>query len=1132
MILMKRLAAGAAMSALMCAASSAVYAQEITGGVAGTVRDAAGKPAAGAAIAVSDSNTGQTVSTVSSGDGFYTVRNLPVGGDFTVKATLGGATRSAKIGHIPIGAPYQLNISFTEENAVSEVVVTGTRAAVANALVQTGPRSTFTADDIEAAPTFARDLKDLIRINPFVTIDPTNSNAVVVAGANSRTNTIYVDGVRQSDDFGLNNGGYPTQRSPFSIDIVQAFNFEVAPYDVQYGNFQGGILNIVTKSGSNEFHGSAFFEQDSNRTAGHTIGARAFDGVTDRAITTKFKDQNRGFTIGGPIWKDHLFFFGSYEKFTGMGGAGGFVPGDVAGANPIPAVTSADVQQVRSILKTKYGYDPLNFGGSGPIVDEKWFGKLDWYITDNQHLFVTYQQTDGTSYNVPNGSVSTKTVDLQSNDYSLEQRLTAWTADLVSHWNRDFTTEIEYSRKQVQTPSNLFTGPFAQFSVQLPSTGQILLGPDISRQANNLGNVDKQLKVHGSYTLGDMVLSAGYEHEDLQEFDLFVQNATGSYTFSSGCGSFNTITNLQNGVACRLTYQNAFDNNPATAAGIVTYHTDTLYMQDEWRPMPELTLRAGLRYERYTTGDVPRNNPRFFQQYAFANTGTIDGLDLWMPRFGFNWQPDRTLTLTGGFGLFSGGNPGVWLYNSFQNTGNILGTRTYTCSTATCTGPLLGVTGSSIPASAQTDITNSANLGTGNANALDLNFKPPSTWKASLSALKIVDFSDYGFLGRAGSMLGDDWRFHADAYYSKVKEGVNFQDIWALQNLLPTPAPDGRPVYNPTRYTNALNRTSGSDILLTNTTQGDAKIVAVGFGKDWSDGWAKGLGFDYTFTHQRVREVTPATSSVATSNYNNIITADPNHPELATSNYEIRWENKLSVSYKRAFFGDNNTTFRLFAYNRAGLPYSYAFCTTNNGGCVSPSFSGSADQLFGQANTSTNHQLLYLPAGANGVVTATSDPRVTYGPNFDLAAFNAFIQARGLQGYEGQIIPRNAFHSKDVASADLHIAQEFPAFFPNGAKGEIYLDIINLGNLINKNWGAISQVGFPYALAPVVAKNCQLVPAGAPGKGTGATQCVAGQGNYFEYTAFKPGNLAGTLQVPTSPPTPTWVVKLGVRYKF
>lgn len=1129
MISMKRLAAGAALCALMTAASSAVYAQEITGGVAGTVRDATGKPTSGAAIAVTDSKTGQTVTTASGADGFYTIRNLPVGGDFTVKATLpGGAAKTVRIGSVPIGAPYQLNINFADETAVAEVVVTGTRAAVANALVQTGPRSTFTAEDIQAAPTFGRDLKDLERMSPFVTIDPTNSNAVVVAGANSRTNTIYVDGVRQSDDFGLNNGGYPTQRSPFSIDIVQAFNFEVAPYDVQYGNFQGGILNVVTKSGSNEIHGSAFFEQDSNRTAGHKIGHNAFDGAADRIITTKFKDQNRGFTIGGPIWKDHLFFFGGYEKYSGVGGAGGFVPGDVPGANPIPAVTSADVTQVQSILRTKYNYDPLNFGGSGPIVDEKWFGKLDWYITDNHHLAVSYQKTDGTSYNIPNGSVSTKTVNLQSNDYSLEQKLTAFTADLVSHWNPDFTTEVEYSRKEVQSPTVLFTQPFAQFSVQLPSTGQILLGPDISRQANALGNVDKQFKVRGNYTLGQHVVTAGYEHEDLREFDLFVQNATGSYTFSSGCGAFNAITNLQNGVACRFTYQNAFDNNPATAAGIVTLHTDTAYLQDEWRPIPELTLRAGLRYERYSTNDVPRLNPRFQTQYGFANTATIDGLDLWMPRVGFNWQPDRSLTITGGFGLFSGGNPGVWLYNSFQNTGNILGTRTYTCSTATCTGPLVGVTGSSIPASAQTDITNSANLGTGNANALDPNFKPPSTWKATVSAVKIVDFSDYGFLGRFGPMVGDDWRLHADAYYSKVREGVNFQDIWALQNVLPTAAPDGRPVFNPARYTNALNRTSGSDILMTNVTKGSARIFAVGFGKDWTDGWAKGVSFDYTFTSQRVRDVQPATSSVATSNFNNLIAADPNHADLATSNYEIKWENKLSFSYKRAFFGDNFTTVRLFAYNRAGLPYSYAFCTTNSGGCISPSFSGPADQLFGQSGTGTNHQLLYLPAGTNGVLTAASDPRVVYASGFDLAAFNAFIQTKGLQGYEGQIMPRNAFHSKAVASADVHIAQEIPVFFTGGrAKAEVYMDIINFGNLINKNWGAISQVGFPYALAPVVAVNCQL-----PGNSAACTAQGRGTGNYYLYQTFKPGNLAGTLQVPSSPPTPTWVIKLGARLKF
>jgi hypothetical protein len=334
-------------------------------------------------------------------------------------------------------------------------------------------------------------------------------------------------------------------------------------------------------------------------------------------------------------------------------------------------------------------------------------------------------------------------------------------------------------------------------------------------------------------------------------------------------------------------------------------------------------------------------------------------------------------------------------------------------------------------------------------------------------------------------------------------------------------------VFNPARYTNALNRTSGFDILMTNTTKGDAKIYALGFGKDWRGGWADGLSFDYTFTHQRVREVTPATSSVALSNFNNSITADPNNPALATSNYEIRWENKLTFRYRHAFWDDNRTTVELFAYNRAGLPYSYAFCTTSNGGCVSPSFSGPADQLFGQTGTGTNHQLLYIPAGANGVLTATSDPKVAYAPGFDLAAFNAFIQSHGLQGLEGSITPRNGFHSKDVASADLHLAQEFPAFFPGGAKGEFYMDIINLGNLLNKNWGAISQVGFPYSLAPVVAINCQL-----PGNSATCGAQGHGTGNYYLYQSFKPGNLAGTLQTPASPPTPTWVIKMGIRYKF
>ena len=1127
----QRLAAGAAACALACAASGAIHAQELTGGIAGSVVGADGKPLSGASITVTDRRTSRTVTGVSGGDGLFSIRNLPPTGDYSVKAvTPTGDSRTVDVGAVPIGAAYPVTVDFGGHET-AELVVTGTRKTMATATVQTGPRSAFTAAQIAAAPTFQRDLKDLIRTNPFVTIDPSNQNAIVVAGANNRTNTIYLDGVRQSDDFGLNNGGYPTLHSPFSIDVVQAFNFDVAPYDVRYGDFEGGVLNVVSKSGSNDFHGSAFWERDSNYIAGHKIGAATFDGQFDRLVNTKFRDINKGFTLGGPLWKDHLFFFVGYEKYTGVGSGGGFVPGDVAGANPIPQVTQNDVTQAQNILKSKYGYDPLNYGGTGPVTDKKWFAKLDWYITDNQHLWVSYQSTDGSAYNNPQGSTQNKILNLQSNDYTMEQKLTAFTADLTSHWTPNFSTEVQFSRKVVQSPSLLFTDPFAMMQVQLATGGNIDLGPDISRQANDLENIDKQGRIRATYNLGNHTLTAGYEHDELAEYDLFIQNATGAYTFSNGCGpglgqANGALLNLQAGVACALTYGNAFDNNPLTGAATVHIKNDTLYLQDEWRPIPELTLRGGLRYETYGSADVPKANPRFINQYGFTNAATIDGLGIWMPRFGFNWRPDPTLTVYGGAGLFSGGNPGVWIYNSFDNTGNIIGTSRFTCSTAVCTGPLVGVTGSSIPLSAQQAVTNSAALGTGNVAALDPNFREPSTWKFSVGAVKQLNFTDYERLGGFGRFLGDNWQVHADAYYAKTKDGVNFVDIWAQQNLLATPAPDGRPVYNPGRYTTARN--SGSDILLTNTDKGDAKIFAVGFGKTWNDGWAQGFSFDYTYAHQRVRDVNSATSSVVSSNLNNNITANENFPDLATSNYETRWSNKLTLDYEHRFFGDNKTTVTLFAQYRAGQPYSYAFCTTNSGSCASPSFTGPYDQLFGQANTSTNHELLYLPAGAGagGVVTATSDPRVVFGPGFDLTAFNAFIQAHGLQGREGTILPRNGFRSHPFFSGDLHLAQEFPVYpVHGGSKLELYVDLINFPNMINKNWGILNQVAFPYALAPVVAVNCQLAGnAGACGANAGK--------NVYLYQAFKPGNITGTVITPSAPTTPLWVVKFGARFKF
>ena len=1208
----RKLAAWAAMGALVLAAAAA-HGQEITGGISGTVTEN-GKPAAGATVTVTNAATGVSTTTTSGPDGFYTVRNLPPGGPYKVSVTATDKTASTEqVDQVPIGAPYDLDIALGG-GAVSEVTVTAA-PTVRNATIATGPRTTFSAKDIATLPSFARDLHDLVRLNPFVTVDEANSNALIIAGENNHFNTIYLDGVRQSDDFGLNNDGYPTQRSPFSLTIIQSLNIEIAPYDVQYGDFEGGILNIVTKSGTNQFHGSVDYEYDSNFDSGKTIGVQDNSVLGDtkqETVTTRFRDEDSSITLGGPIWPDHLFFFFGYDKYQSLGSST-YVPSDVAGTNIVTGVTSAEATTTQTILSTSlgtaipnlatlvpgatsgtgYGYNPLGYGGSAPELNTDYFGKIDWYITDKQHLWFSYQQTDGNQYNTPDASISGKgELNLASSDYVYAQDLDAYVVDLTSNWTDDLATEAEVTYRDVESPTQLLAGPFSNFLIKIPTEGEIDLGPDQSRQANNLGVKDWQAQLRAHYTIGDNVITAGYAWEQLTEFDLFVQEADGDYTFSNTCGPGKGLPdgefiNLADHIACNLTYQNTVDNNPLAAATSAVDYTNTVYAEDEWHVSPELTVTGGLRFEAYSSPSRPLADPRFQAQYGFSNTGTINGENVLMPRAGFNWKPDPTLTVTGGFGLFSGGNPGVYTYNSFDTTGNLLGLVSYSCTAVNCgqsgtagvqssaltssgatkgTPALIDVTGSSIPTAIQTDVTTSANYGTGNTNSVDPHFQPPSVWKGSLSVVKTVDFSDMSGRFAAMKWLGDNWRLHGDLLLTKTQNGVEWVDLFEEQNQLNATtaaalgiaspdglAPDGRPLFNPDRYSQIVPLTGvngvpaeirpagGYDIELTDTHKGDSMLWAIGVGKRLP--W--GLDVDYTFTSQHVQDVTGATSSVASSNYKDNMFADPNNLSLSTSNYQILWEHRLSFDFEHNFISDLKTAFRVFAYERAGLPFSYVFCTTASSTCatgasgngVAEANGAPVEELFGQFETGVSNQLLYVPKTVNGQVTATSDPAVTYGPGFNVAQFNAFLQSSGLIKYAGEIAPRNGFHSNAYGTGDIQISQELPAFFPHDAKGEIYLDIINFPNLLNKSWGIDNEVGFPYEYAPVVAYNCQwsgqTFNAGTANAVT-MPACAAGKGNFYQYNVFRPpaSNNATTIQTPAFPPVSTWVLKFGIRYKF
>lgn len=1077
-------------------AASAVYAQETTGAVRGQVLDANGAPVAGATVTVTHVPTGTVSTSITGADGAYNARNLRVGGPYEVVAMADGQRSEASVvASIGIGTPANVDVylaSADDAATVSDVIVTGSAGSQ-----RTSPRSQYGLADIETLPSISRDIKDFVRTSPFATVDPTNQNALSIGGQNTRFNAFLVDGVRQGDDFGLNGNGYPTLNSPVSISTLEAVSVDVAPYDVQYGAFTGGVVNSVTKSGTNDFQGEAFYETTNDGLQGNTFSYEDFRTGQrfDRQVSGDFEETSWGATLSGPIIKDRLFFLVNYESFestqpvlTGPEGSGA--------TNEVPGITQAEVDQVRSIIENVYGYDPLDWAADELVIeDEKWFGKLDWNINDRHRAVFSYQQTKGGDLRL-NGSSTSGTfpsIGLLSQAYIYEANLTTYKAQLFSDWSDNFSTELSVSRKEVENVSSPLAGSdFAAFQVFLDDPTNtsiprrsIRLGPERSRHANVLTNDLDQFRFVANYDPGfGHRITAGYERETVDVFNLFIQFANAEYEFAS-------IADLQNRQASFIGYQNAATNNKEDGGASFAYTTNTIFVQDDWDVNDVLSVSAGFRLDWYETDDAPMNNPAVLATYGVPNDGTIDGEVVVQPRFGFNWQATDDLTVYGGVGRFGGGQPNVWLSNNYTNTGNLLGN--FICrinssyrsqftsnSTRVCTAAeqaaLQNVDGFNVNPIAEAGVTASAGLGLGSINLLDPNFDMPTIWKASLGATQDFDLSRFG--------LGDEWTVRAEYVRSEIDRAIGWVDLNMQQNQSGT-APDGRPEFSP------IN--SGQQVLmLTNFEGGKSDQFAISLSKQWRDGWFDGLGMDLSYTFLDSTDQNPGTSSTASSNFTNVAVYDPNNPEVATSNYEIRHATKLNLSYQRAFFGDYLTRINLFGQRRSGLPFSYVFGTASS-------------NLVGESY-STQRQLFYVPmTDSSGVVTATSDPIVTYGGGFDLAAFNDFLNETGLIQYAGQISPRNAFRSPDITTFDIHLEQEVPAFFPGGARLSLYADIENLGNLLNDEWGVLQQVGFPYTSTNVTATNL-----GAQWRYNGL----------FDRTASSFNSQS------------VWQAKIGVRYKF
>ncbi|GAA67396.1 TonB-dependent receptor [Pseudoalteromonas sp. BSi20429] len=975
--------------------SGAAMANETTSAIKGQVMGPNGNPAAGTKVTILHVPSGSVKTTEVNDAGYFTAKGLRVGGPYKVVVD-SDVYADQEFNNIilNIGNDYPVNVSLESQSSMEQIVVSG--APISSMSGGTGPASTFTLTDLENTPAINRDLKDIIRIDPRITIDDSRGS-INCGGGNPRYNSLTLDGVRMNDNFGLSSNGYPTIRAPFSFDSIEQVSAELAPFDVQYGGFTSCNINAVTKSGGNDVHGAVFYDYTSDSFKGDKIEG-------DDVDNGNYTEKRYGFNVGLPLIEDKLFLFTSYEKLEGVQqfNYDGLSSG---------SVTADDISRIQSISQSVYGYDAGGMPSSMPVEDEKILVKLDWNINEDHRANLIYNYNDGNT--VSQSDTGSSRVSLSNHFYDQSAEFTSIIASVYSDWSDDFSTEVRIGKSELDATVQSLdaASSFGEVQIRTEDGGTVYIGPDDSRQSNDLDYDTTTFKVAGTYYLDQHTITAGYEFEELDVFNLFVQHTEGEYRFDS-------IDNFEAGLADRIYYNNAAGtNDPNDAAASFSYAQHTFYVQDEYSFTDlDANITFGLRYDKYTSDDVPNFNQNFTDRYGYSNQSTFDGIDLIQPRVGFQWYATDALEVRAGVGLFSGGNPNVWLSNSYSNDGiTNIGTllrdddnKIDLFNTANVNG---GKPGFEVPQQLFDEVGNTV-IGSGDsqANAVDPDFEIPSEWKYSLGATYTTE---------------NEYVISLDYLYSKKKDAALMRDI-ALQDTGTTTF-DGRPIYE------SIEGRS-NEYLLTNVSgdSGDSSVISLAVSKMFDNGVSVNFGYAYTDSD----DVNPMTSSVAGSNYGNIALTDPGNPGVASSDYEIPHRFTMTLGYSHEFVDGFATRFNLFGEAYKGLPYSYTF--------------DGSDGTFGDNNWNGNRQLLYVPL--------ENDPNVVYDMSAaDINEFNDFIASNGLE--RGQTTSRNAENSDWFVKFNFKLTQELPGFM-DGHKGEAFFVIDNLTNLLNDDWGVLKKGPF------------------------------------------------------------------------
>ena len=658
-------------------------AQVTTSALSGVVTDENHEAMIGATITALHTPSGTQYNAVTNIDGRYSIKGMRPGGPYTVTVSyIGYQTRQVEDVTLQLAETYDLNVDMSvDANTLGEVVVTS--EATKFRAEKTGAATNINSTQITNLPTVTRSLTDVTRLSPF------GGNGMSFGGTDGRLANFTVDGANFNNNFGLSDN-LPGGGNPISIEAIEEMQVVVSPYDVRQTNFIGGGVNAITKSGTNTFRGSAYIYHRNENLRGDAVDRFQIAGARDKDQVTTY-----GFTLGGPIWKNKIFFFVNGEMTkqpTIVNRYRASEDGVGDDERYISRTTLSDLARVSDFVKNKYGYDTGSYT-SFPADENnyKLLARLDWNITNDHHLSLRYNYTKNRYWSNPNGTsmdggtrmpnyrVSAYSFSFANSMYGMDNLVHSFAANLNSRLADNLSNEFlaTYSKLDDIRATNSSEFPFIDITMTDEygnKDNYMALGYELFTWNNAVHNTIWNLRDDVTWYYGNHKIMGGLTFEHQMADNQYMRNGTGYYRY-------NSVDDFINGavpeVVC-LTYGYGSETKPAAR---VQFNKAGLYVQDEWNVTRNFKLTYGLRLDGlfFNNGDLLTNNAILALDYYDKN-GDVRHIDTgkWpnsnmivQPRVGFSWDVlgNNTLKLRGGSGLFSGRLPLVFFTNMPTNGG-------------------------------------------------------------------------------------------------------------------------------------------------------------------------------------------------------------------------------------------------------------------------------------------------------------------------------------------------------------------------------------------------------------------------------------------------------------------------------